>query len=179
MRLVPRAADIAYRAHKGQFRKFGHSMDPYVLHPMRVAGLVMLAKPEHMTDEIVAAAWLHDVIEDTEWGVEHLAEAGIPDGVLDIVKVLTRKKPDRRPRKARVDEMVDKVSKAPWAARIVKLADRVDNLTDMYGDPKAPQDFIVQYASEARRLADALRGTDPFLEARLAILVAGIEQMNA
>jgi (p)ppGpp synthase/HD superfamily hydrolase len=49
--------------HEGQFRTF--SMAPYWTHPIRVAALVMKYKKSHRIDELVIAALLHDVVEDT------------------------------------------------------------------------------------------------------------------
>ena len=60
--MIRRAARVADRIHAKQRRK-GNGQ-PYILHPIRVAGRV--ATLEVATDEMVAAAFLHDVIEDTE-----------------------------------------------------------------------------------------------------------------
>ena len=73
------AMKIAYSAHHGQFDKGGA---PYIFHPFHLA--------EQMDDEIsVCAALLHDVIEDTDLTAEELSQMGIPDEVIDVVKILT------------------------------------------------------------------------------------------
>lgn len=58
--LVVRAATFADLLHRGQTRRGG---EPYINYPMRVAGTITLAR--FVTPEMVAAAWLHDVVEDT------------------------------------------------------------------------------------------------------------------
>lgn len=73
---------IAYSAHHGQFDKGGA---PYIFHPYHLA--------EQMDDEIsTCAALLHDVIEDTGVTAEDLSQMGIPDDVIDVVKILTHDK---------------------------------------------------------------------------------------
>lgn len=73
------AMTIACTAHQGQVDKVGY---PYIHHPLHVA--------EQMTDEYsCAAALLHDVVEDTDWTLAQLKEAGIPGPVLDALALLT------------------------------------------------------------------------------------------
>ena len=67
VRVINTAREIATKAHRGQRDKIG---EPYIRHPEAVAAMVQLlptfqaAEPDTRTD-VVAAAWLHDVIEDT------------------------------------------------------------------------------------------------------------------
>jgi (p)ppGpp synthase/HD superfamily hydrolase len=175
MDIIKKAVNLAWAAHSGQFRKYSHSHDPYVFHPMRVAGLVMMGNPDRVKEGIVAAAWLHDILEDSNLSSQHLIDEGIPSNVVGWVKELTRPRNDRRKREVRVNEMIEKMRKASFPARLIKLADRADNLDDLATDPSVPVDFALQYANEGRRLAEAMLGTDAFLEARIAILVSKIE----
>jgi (p)ppGpp synthase/HD superfamily hydrolase len=62
MNLIIKAADLANIAHEGQKRKYNGR--PYIEHLMRVAGRVTLLSDS--TEEEIAAAWLHDVIEDCD-----------------------------------------------------------------------------------------------------------------
>ena len=84
MSLILDAARCAYDAHLGQMRRYTNR--PYVEHVMRVAGQVtMLADA---TEGMVAAAWLHDVLEDCPVAAGRLPhEFGEP--VLYYVKQLT------------------------------------------------------------------------------------------
>ena len=72
---------ICYEAHRDQWDKGGV---PYVFHPIHLA--------EQMPDELTtAAALLHDVAEDTGWTFQDLAERGIPEPVLEALRLLTHR----------------------------------------------------------------------------------------
>ena len=79
---VAAAKAMATIAHRFQTDKIGV---PYIEHPRRVAD--KLVDPKH-----VAAAWLHDVIEDCGITAKDLAAAGISDEVITAVVLLTRTK---------------------------------------------------------------------------------------
>src|SRR5436189_202774 len=70
--LVSRAADFAARQHVGQRRK-GIAQEPYINHLAEVALLIADAT-EGADPELVAAAWLHDTVEDTETTREDLEQ---------------------------------------------------------------------------------------------------------
>ena len=77
--LTKKALRLCFEAHKEQTDKTGM---PYVFHPFHVA--------EQMTDEISAVcALLHDVVEDSDYTFEDLAEMGYPQEVIDVLKLLT------------------------------------------------------------------------------------------
>jgi len=105
------AINIAAAAHAGHVDKGGK---PYILHPMRV---MMKMKG---VDEM-AAAVLHDVVEDTEWDMDRLRNAGIPDRILHVIDLLT-KKPGYN-----YNEYIAKIASDPIAVA-VKLADLEDNM---------------------------------------------------
>ena len=122
---------------------------------------------------MVAAAWLHDVLEDTNLTEQDLIAKGFNGEVVYFVKELTNAskqdpKMKGRPRAERKAADRMKIAKAPWGARLIKLADRIDNLTDSFN---APEDFRELYKNESRLLLEALKGTDDELEARLTKLV--------
>ncbi|MDR2350103.1 MAG: HD domain-containing protein [Deltaproteobacteria bacterium] len=79
--LTKKALRIAYDAHHGQMDKAGM---PYVTHPIHLA--------EHIGEDenLIAAALLHDVVEDTAITFERLAEEGINEEVIAAVRLLTR-----------------------------------------------------------------------------------------
>ena len=118
---IERAEAIARRTHAGQTDKSG--LD-YIDHPRRVAERAALIAPADLRTECIAAAWLHDVVEDTTVTLEHLSEQGISQVVLEAVDRLT-KKPDV----ARADYFA--AIRAHAVARVVKTADLIDNT-----DPK-------------------------------------------
>lgn len=111
------AADIARVAHEGQFRRDGKT--PYVWHPQAVAR--RLEMEDH---ETIAAAWLHDVLEDSDkFGPDDLIKAGIPRRVVDAVVCLTK-------RKGESYESYLTAVRADPIARKVKVADMLHNLSD-------------------------------------------------
>jgi (p)ppGpp synthase/HD superfamily hydrolase len=81
--IVLLAASIARKAHNGQLRHDG--VTPYITHPEAVAKSL---EGEH--SDVIATAWLHDVLEDSQTSVVHLKNAGIPWTVIDAVELLTR-----------------------------------------------------------------------------------------
>ena len=143
-----RAAAVAARFHHGQMRKDGRT--PYIAHPFRVA---MIVRDVFEVDDgtAVAAALLHDVIEDTTADYDDLrAEFG--KEVADVVAALT--KDMRRPEDQRELEYDAQLVSAPWQARLVKLADVYDNVADCMN-----ADIRVKALKKAER-ALALAGTD-------------------
>ena len=109
--LAQQAEHIARIAHAGQVDKAGA---PYAEHPARVAAAVggdPLAQ---------AAAWLHDVVEDTSTSLDDLQAAGFPESVIAAIDALTR-----RPGEAS-DAYYARVAADPLALR-VKRADIGDN----------------------------------------------------
>lgn len=88
---IARAEQIARVAHEGQMDKVGH---PYIEHPARVATIVRWTGrdlTESELDVAIAAAWLHDVVEDTGFDLNTLRMLGIPGEVARTVDLMTRK----------------------------------------------------------------------------------------
>lgn len=69
LRLSKKACDYAREAHKDQFRKSG---EPYFIHPIQVAGILVELEMDPAT---VASGFLHDVVEDTSITLQDLEEA--------------------------------------------------------------------------------------------------------
>lgn len=77
--LTKKAAKLAFAAHEGQTEECGI---PYISHPWHLA--------EQMeTETETAVALLHDVVEDTDWTLEGLAQEGFPPEVLEPLRLLT------------------------------------------------------------------------------------------
>jgi len=167
---ILRAARLAEEAHRGQCRKWGHAQDPYIWHPMRVAGMVSLV--EFATVEMVQAAYLHDVLEDTKVNELALYEAGFIGKVILFVKALTNpSKGSNLPRADRKAMDRQHLAGASWEVKVIKLADRIDNLLEVRNDPTSPKDFVELYKNESRLLLEVLKGTNEELEAVLVKLV--------
>ena len=105
------AISIAARAHKGQKDKAGA---PYLLHPLR-----MMLRMDSET--AMMAAVLHDVVEDTDWTLGRLREAGFAEEVVEAVDCLTHREGES------YEEFVGRVRANP-IARQVKVADLEDNM---------------------------------------------------
>ena len=115
-----KALDFAAKAHEGQTRK-GSSI-PYIDHPVMVATILLNAGV--YDEDIISAAFLHDVLEDTYADELELLNNGIPKSTIEIVKLLTKVKGYDE------DKYYKEISKDPKAA-IVKCADRAHNLSTM------------------------------------------------
>lgn len=76
------ALQIATKAHEGQKDRDGY---PVILHPITVG---MMGD----TDEEKITGFLHDVVEDSDYTFDDLLEAGIPNGIVNALKVLTHEK---------------------------------------------------------------------------------------
>lgn len=121
MTLIPRAEALARHLHTDQADKLGR---PYVEHLEAVVGILLRRWPD-APEEAVAAAWLHDAVEDTRHAgtdLGTLLNAGMPLEAVAIVDRLTR-----APRET-YNEYIKRMSRfgAIWAIRI-KLADLEHN----------------------------------------------------
>ena len=101
MNKLQRAIEIATEAHKGQVDKSGKD---YIGHPLRV---MEMGKTEE--EKIVGV--LHDVIEDTDWTFEKLAEEGFSDEVIAALKCVTKTSEDED-----YDDFIDRVKKGELPA---------------------------------------------------------------
>ena len=128
--LVARARDLAERAHRGQARK-GDPAVPYFVH---LESAALLLATFGVTDEtILAAAYLHDLLEDQPHFEPELL-ATIPPDVIEIVRCVTERKLDdrgeKRPKEDRFRDYLACLSSGTPAARkalFVCFADQVDN----------------------------------------------------
>ena len=132
-RLLDRAIIFAVKAHSGSMRK--GTKTPYILHPMEVAAIVA-----GITDQeiVIAAAVLHDVLEDTPTTQEQLrAEFG--DDVLALVEAESENKREDRPAtetwRLRKQETLDALrSESRFDVKAIALGDKLSNIRAMYRD---------------------------------------------
>lgn len=152
--LWQRAISFAARAHRHQFRK--DERTPYVAHPCRVMATVALVFG--CTDEVaLAAAALHDTIEDTTTDYDDLLEQFGPE-VATLVAALTKNM--ARPEAAREAEYDAALARADWRARLIKLADVYDNLCDLDTSPAENRETKARKAADKARRALSLAGGD-------------------
>jgi guanosine-3',5'-bis(diphosphate) 3'-pyrophosphohydrolase len=159
--LLTRAALAAAEAHKGQTRKGGDV--PYVNHVIEVAQLVAEAGG---TPEMVAAALLHDVVEDSD-ATGATVEAAFGPCIATLVAGLTDA-PEWKalPREARKRRQAEHIAHAPRAVRLIKIADQTSNVRDVGRLPEGWEPAEARaYIAGAALVVDACRGADAGLEA--------------
>jgi len=152
--LIERAYAVALVAHVGQTRKSG---EPYINHPMSVATIVAR---QGLDDVTVAAALLHDAVEDTSVSLEDLERDFGSDVrlIVDGVTKLDRLHFDTREEQqaASMRKMLVALSK-DLRVLIIKLADRLHNMRTLAALPEHKQQRVAQetidiYAPLANRL---------------------------
>ena len=136
--MIDKAIAFATKAHKGQLRKGTHL--PYILHPMEVGMIV-----SRMTDdqEIIAAAVLHDTVEDCDGVSLELIQEEFGEKVARIVAAESEDKSKTwMERKAHtIDFLKNETMKD---AKIVALGDKLSNIRSLYGDYKRVGERIWQ-----------------------------------
>ena len=136
------AQDIARKAHLGQTDKVGAD---YILHPERVASHVLTLGGD---DSALAAAWLHDVLEDCDVTAEDLASAGIPAPVISAVQAVTKRSGEP------LEDYCARVRANPTAL-LVKRGDLADN-TDPARTALLPPDVQERLARKYDRVRTLL-----------------------
>lgn len=124
MQRVRNAYALAAEAHKEQRRKTG---EPYIIHPIAVARIV--AEELELGANPVIAAFLHDVVEDTDYTIEDIRER-FGDDVAFLVGVVTKQKKDKYEKSKQVDNYRQILASVQYDVRaiLIKLADRLHNM---------------------------------------------------
>ena len=153
--VVAKALDFATKAHGEQVRKY--TGEPYTNHLVEVMNIVRTVKSD---DSMLAAALLHDTIEDTS-----VTEADVKkefgDRIAQLVVELTDiSKPEDGNRATRKAMDRDKLAKVSDDAQTIKLADLISNGKDIaINDPK----FAKVFLNEKRQLLEVLDRGDSTL----------------
>ncbi len=155
--LVARARAFATEAHERIDQRRKYTSQPYQEHLKTVAGLVAQVADDA---EMVAAAWLHDTVEDTPatfGDIEREFGAEVRALVADLTDVSKPSDGNRAVRKA-----IDRhhTAQASARAKTVKLADIIDNCRDICEHDAS---FARVYLGEAAALLDVLDEGDPIL----------------
>jgi len=159
--LVTRAADFAARRHVTQRRK-GVGAEPYVNHLIEVAGLIAEATGGNDA-ALVAAALLHDSLEDTDTTYEEL-EALFGADIASIVAEVTDDK--SLPRAERKRRQVETAAGKTERARMLKISDKTSNVRALAHSPPAGWDVAraIEYVDWAERVVAGCRGLNDKLE---------------
>ena len=147
--LLDRAIVFAVRAHAGTERR-GKGF-PYIVHPMEAVEIVATMTPDQ---ELLAAAALHDTVEDTDVTIEQIcAEFG--ERVASFVAVESDEPPHSGDGvenwRARKQAAIDRLGRASRDAKIVALGDKLSNMRAIARD----------YAEQGDRLWDLFHSKDP------------------
>jgi guanosine-3',5'-bis(diphosphate) 3'-pyrophosphohydrolase len=169
--LVLQAIGFAARKHKDQRRK-DEEASPYINHPVAVA--LLLAEIGGVMDpEILAAAILHDTLEDTETTPDEL-EAKFGQRVRRIVEEVTDDK--SLPKKVRKQRQIDHAQGLSPDAVLIKLGDKTANVLDVTHSP--PKDWPIErkreYLDWAESVVNACPKVNPAMEQNFdRVLAAG------
>jgi len=148
--MVVESKMFATAAHAAVGQKRKYSGDDYIVHPQRVAAIV---ERHGGSDEMVAAAWLHDTVEDTDVTLELITKtfgyeiASIVEGLTDV----SLPSDGNRAKRKSIDRMHS--ASASTEAQFVKCADIIDNSWDIAENDLS---FAKVYKSEVFLLLNAM-----------------------
>jgi len=159
--LIFKALDFAARKHRDQRRK-DEDATPYINHPIEVAELLV---NEACIDDanILAAAILHDTLEDTEATEQELQNVFGEIIAAIVLEVSDNKSLTKQERKR---QQIEHAGSSSDGAKLIKLADKICNLRDVLVRPPANWDIQrkQEYFDWAREVIDRVRGIHPDLE---------------
>lgn len=162
--VVVRADEFAAYAHRNQLRKTG---GPYIVHPRRVAQVV--SEVPGATYQMVAAALLHDVVEDTDITLSEIAGVfGLTIASMVLGLTSQFKDPSLGNRHQRAMLEAGRLSQQPAEVQTVKAGDILSNAE---GLSALPTSFVQVYIPEKLHQLDMLYLADPGLVSRARSLL--------
>jgi (p)ppGpp synthase/HD superfamily hydrolase len=168
MDIVRKAQVYAMAAHAAVGQKRKYTNEPYIVHPAEVAKIV--ASVPGSTPDMVAAAWLHDVVEDTGCTFTDIHMAFGID-IATLVGWLTDvSKPEDGNRAHRKAIDREHSAMAPAEAQTVKLADLISNSRSIVQHDPA---FAKTYLEEKRLMLEVMTKGDPTLMAEARKYIGG------
>ena len=173
--LLFKALAFSAKKHTKQRRK-DLDQSPYINHPIALANI--LSKRGIVDGNVLCAAILHDTIEDTETTEKELVEEFGKKITSIVLEVTDDKNLEKSVRKQKQIEHAATIS---HEAKLVKLADKIANLTDILDSP--PSDWSMERKNEyfqwAKAVVNNLRGTHSGLEKDFDSLVMAQEYISA
>ena len=124
MSKIRKGYEFAQKAHIEQKRKSG---EPYIIHPIAVARII--AEELELDCDAIIAAFLHDVVEDTDYTIDDIRRE-FGNGVAFLVNVVTKQKKEAYVHSKQVDNYQQMLSSVQYDIRalLIKLADRLHNM---------------------------------------------------
>ncbi len=153
---------LAFAAAKHRLQKRKSRGTPYINHPIEVARLLVTVGGIK-DEEVLAAAILHDTIEDTETTAEEIEER-FGKTVLDMVLECTDDK--SLPKAERKRRQIENASHKSPSAKCLKIADKISNVNDIGEHPPEDWDMerIVDYLDWSEKVVAGLRGVNEELD---------------
>lgn len=175
MKEVIDAILFAATCHAGQFRKDG--VTPYINHPIEVMHLLTFTGNIN-DEEILIAAVLHDVIEDTDTSAEEIAERfgqNVANIVLELTDDISLSKEERKQQ-----QLLTCKGLSP-AAKLIRISDKICNVYDILYAP--PGDWDLQrrkeYLAWANSVVSKINGTNEGLEKHFEeLIIEGIRSLE-
>jgi len=168
--LIQRAKEFATQAHEGQVRKY--TGVPYIVHPIEVMEIVSTVEHD---DAMLAAALLHDVVEDTDRTIDDIRTEFGEDVALLVADMTDVSKPGDGNRRARKAKDRTHSGSASARAQTIKLADLISNSVDII---KHDRKFAKLYMQEKLLLLGVLVRGDKTLFVKALRLVADYHEAN-
>lgn len=170
-RLFDRAVVFATQAHGGTERR-GKAY-PYIIHSMEAVSIVATLTND---PEMLAAAILHDTVEDTSVTLDDIREQ-FGDRVAELVQHETAPVADDAPWRERKEAQLAQLAEAPHDSKVVAMGDKLSNMRALAADyrtigdqlwsrfhaPNGKEDIAWYYHSLAGALSE-LSGTEAYLE---------------
>jgi len=123
--VIEKALMFATLAHAGQVRK-GEPNMPAIVHPMQVAQILI----EYGADEnVIAAAYLHDVVEDTKYTLEDI-KRNFNEDIAHLVEVATEKDKSKS-WEERKQAKIDDLKSRELREKMIPIADKISNIENM------------------------------------------------
>lgn len=133
MSIVEKAREFSKSAHVGQTRKLTDA--PYFTHTEGVATIIQEAG---LPDEVIAAGYLHDTVEDTDATIEEIKEL-FGEQVAEIVSGNTEDK--TKSWEERKEHTIQELKTASFHVKCLVAADKLDNLRSLIQDSETSQDI--------------------------------------
>lgn len=162
--IIVRCANFAAVKHKDQRRK-DEEETPYINHPLGVAN-ILVQEGKVYDPLVIAAAMLHDTVEDTNTTFEELEEE-FGETVTSIVREVTDDK--ELPQMERKRLQIENAPNRTFEAKLVTLADKLYNLRDIERGPPMgwSTERVNEYFKWAQAVVDGCRGINAVLEREL------------